>query len=514
MCDMKSFQKCLLRLGLLFIVLIIITNGIFSFFIFNKYDYNNNSLLSEIDNTINGKLIESIEFRKSCHGEEEKLSFGIWDGTIEGCDCGGIVYKNKCSESQTSNGCIPLYSNPPIKYTIINSHFICAKMSKFKYKEIVKKNKVISKEEVCPENYKSCGILDSFGKILCILIDETCPINSVTIRKKFNDFFNLTKSFDINPYYTFSNLSNETNAHLISQIKLTQYRHCANPFEKFWDYYYILEPPDQRCITEINGKLYDERYQRIFNSSINKLILYNENSITVKLKDIDEVSLNRIKEDKLYFFSRYFIGFEYKELEKSVFNYENLISNQNSANNCILITKYYIYVILGSLVIMIVLIVFIEKLPEIPKSGGECKKDALICLSSFIFFLSFALSPFIYLVIFAIILTASKEIRLILDIKGGDEYTTKLVEIYLKNNISTNIIYSWAIICFCLFILLIFILFVIIWCVRKKKKNKKTINKSDLLLGAFVLGVASGLSRAESEELNEQIDNTEKIEDE
>ena len=342
--------------------------------------------------------------------------------------------------------------------------------------------------------------MDSLGRILCILIDETCPINSVTIGKKFYDFF--SKSFDIYSYYLYNNFfnDNETNIYLISQIKLSQYLHCINPFEKFWDYYYILEPSDQRCITEINGKIYDERYQRIFNSSINKLQLYNENSITVKLKDIDEVSLNRIKEDELYFFSRNFLGFEYNELEKLKFNYDNLIYNQNLANKCDNVQKYYIYVIVISFLLMIILIFIIEELPEIPKSGGKIKKKSLLFISTVIFFLSFFLSPLFYIIIYSIILVSSKKIRENLDIKGGDEYTSKLVKIYLKNNISTNINYSWTIIIFCIFII---INFIILLCLSrsKKKRYERQVSKSELLLGAFILGAA--LSRADSGALDE-----------
>ena len=185
---MWIFTKIIMILGCIFIFFLNISNVVFSYFFYFKYDYDNNFIISEIDNSINGKLIESIEFRKVCKGLEEKIILGIWDGTKEGCDCRGIVYKGICSDKQTSNGCIPLYSNPPISYTYINSNNICAKMSELNYKELIKKKKVISKEEICPKDYKSCGILDSFGRKLCVKIDESCPINTFTIKEKLYNF--------------------------------------------------------------------------------------------------------------------------------------------------------------------------------------------------------------------------------------------------------------------------------------------------------------------------------------
>lgn len=387
-----KIRRCLFCLGLFLVLSLIISNVIFCFLIFSNYEYENNLLLLEIDNNINGRLIESIEFRKACYGGEEKLPFGFWDGTSEGCSCRKIVYKGLCTDKQVSNGCSALYSNPPISYTMVNSNYICAKMSKYNYREILKKNKVISKEETCPEKYKPCGILDSFGNILCVSIDESCPKNSVTIIKKFNDFFNQTKSYGLENSYSFNNLSNdnETNVHLISQIRLSQYLNCINPLEKYWDNHYILELPDQRCKTEINGELYDFRNQNISNYSINKYQLYKENSVIAKLKDIDQLTINKIKEDEVYFFSRYFLGFELKELEKYDFNYDNLILYQNLANSNNEISKYFLIVIGISFIAMITLLFdCIEELPKLPIIGNLFKKECILCLSAIAFIVGF-----------------------------------------------------------------------------------------------------------------------------
>ena len=163
-----------------------------------------------------------------------------------------------CSKDQAEGGCTKIFSNPPINYTIINSNYICAKMSKLNYRELLQSNQVISKEKSCPIGYKLCGILDTLGHKFCIEEKETCPINENDIN---NIFVNLTNENNTIP------LKNNSNAQLISIIKVNQYKPCINPSEKFWDYHYPLEPPDQRCVTEIKGKIYDERYQMISNYS-------------------------------------------------------------------------------------------------------------------------------------------------------------------------------------------------------------------------------------------------------
>ena len=125
--------------------------------------------------------------------------------------------------------------------------------------------------------------------------------------------------------------------------------------------------------------------------SINKYQLYIENSVIPKLKDIDELTINKIKEDEVYIFSRYFLGFELKELEKYDFNYNNLILYQKWANNnCIKINKYFLIVVGVSFIAMITLLFdCVEELPKIPIIGGIFKKECLLCLSTFAFIVSF-----------------------------------------------------------------------------------------------------------------------------
>ena len=252
---MKKSLKLLIAFDFLIYLFLCISNLIFSFN-YIKYNFENNPIISEIENNLNGNLLNSIEFRKSCRGDEEELILGMWDGTIEGCECDGNILKEKCLEEQIERGCKSLYPNAPIDYIVFNSANICVKKLELNYRELLESNQVISKEENCSINFTSCGIIDTFGRKLCIKKGESCPINIINFEKKIVDFFNKSISFpkeNNNSIYS----NNNTDVKLLGIIKLGEYLPCINPLEKIWDYHYILEPPSQKCKTIINKKLYE-----------------------------------------------------------------------------------------------------------------------------------------------------------------------------------------------------------------------------------------------------------------
>ena len=69
----------------------------------------------------------------------------MWDGTIEGCDCEGNLFKEKCSKDQIENVYKSIYSNNTINYTLFNSNYICAKKSYLNYRQLLKTNQVTQK---------------------------------------------------------------------------------------------------------------------------------------------------------------------------------------------------------------------------------------------------------------------------------------------------------------------------------------------------------------------------------
>ena len=426
--------KFIVIIAILIFFGLIICNFVYSF-LYLEYNYENNLIISEFENNINGYLIESISFRKSCNGDEEILVLGEWDGTIEGCDCDGIIFKEKCSSDQIQNSCISLFANTPENYTIFNSNYICAKKSMLSYKELLKSNQVVNEENDCPINYKSCGYLDTMKRKLCIKNDEICPINNITIQNQIPILINNNKENN--------DSNNNSNAQLITIVKLSQYKQCINPTEKFWDYHYPLEMTKKRCDTKLKGNIYDERYKIISNFSISKLQLYNENSITGKLKDIDDVCMNKISNDKIFLFTRNFIGFDLKELDNLQYNYEDIITYQKRSNTCFFINSIFNYVAFISGILTLLL--KLKIMEKINLFFTVCHLDKCIPIFEKIYSLTAICSPYVYLILFSNIFDSNKKIKILLDIKGIDDVTSELLKMLIEE-VSINYIYSLTIV--------------------------------------------------------------------
>ena len=184
----ECILECTLKyISLAFLIFGIIISLVFYFKCY-KFNYEDNFLISEIDNSLNGNLIQSISFKETCDIEEEKLILGIWDETSEGCDCNGNILNWKCSKKQKENDCVSLFSDPPVECVIFNSSYLCVKRLKLKYRELLKTNQVISKEKNCPLNYTFCGVLDTLGRKLCVKNEESCPLNINIFKIKFLNY--------------------------------------------------------------------------------------------------------------------------------------------------------------------------------------------------------------------------------------------------------------------------------------------------------------------------------------
>lgn len=413
---------------------VIIMNSIL-YFLKYKNDYADNLIFKEIEQSINGKLILSLSAKESCDGDEEKLILGTWDGIVEGCECRGNFFENICSSEQTDNGCISIYSSPPINYTVFNSTYFCAKKSKLNYKELIKTDQVISKNKNCPKNYKLCGILDTLGRKFCAKNDEPCPLNTENIKSQilnlFNDYQNVPNENN-NSNYNLNN--NNTNAKIISSIKISQYKPCINPNEKFWDYHYALEPSDQKCTSEIKGDKYDKRYEQISDTIISKLQLYDENLITNKLVDIDEISLKRIQKDTVSLFTINFFGFDSDELEKSEFDYEKLLTAQTTIKDNVFYQSIISWVVLGSFILFFLSKLFIKIAVGPDWCQGELNIGWLRKLLLFLFWIFFYGSPASYLITFSYILYYIQEIKSILNLQTSDEFTTTLLKMLIEES--------------------------------------------------------------------------------
>lgn len=423
-------QGFFIFLGYASTVSFIILISVFSWLKYFKYDFKNNFILNIINENLNDKLINSISFRQLCKDNEEKLILGTWDGTIDGCDCEGIIFKDKCSKEKVENGCKHIFSIELINYTIFNSSSICVTRTKLNYREYLKSNLIISNDKECPVDYQYCGIIDTLGRKLCIQTGEICLINSNIIKNIFGK----------------EDIPNNTDGIILTSIKLFQYLPCIFPSEKFWNYYYDLEPQDQRCTTKIKAKLYDERYEKLFNFTINKLQLYNENSITFKIK-LDTEIINKLQMEEISLFGRNFLGFDAKVTKN--YNFNKLISKQNLSNRSNFAQMIYNLVMVATGFLFFFLSC-VEKLgPEWLGFKVPVLRQYLRCISASLFLLS----NIFYLIINIIIFGCYKTIKSILNVKGDEIYNEMLKT--LINDISINYRYSLAIIIITPFIIIL-----------------------------------------------------------
>ena len=464
-------MSCFLFLGVFVTYILIGLNGLFSFLKLLKEDDIDNFILDLIDDNLNNKLINSISFRQFCIDDEEKLNLGIWDGTIDGCDCEGNIFKGKCSPEKIENGCKHLFANDPINYSIFNSMSICVKRTKLNYGEYLKSNQVISNKKECTNTYnKYCGIIDTLGRKLCIKEEEDCPITINDIKNKNN--FNLFEN----------EVNSKADEMLLASIKLFQYLPCVYPLEKFWNYYYVLEPSDQRCIFEINGKKYDERYEKLFNFSTDKLQLYNDNSITKKLK-LTEEELNKMKNDEIYLFGINFFGFDTQVVEN--YDHDILISNQNKSNTLIIyIEGVFSAIALGTHIVYWILSCIDEFNVKVEKCcfSTECKLKIKTLKKnvSYIAAVPFFTSYIFYFIINIYIYKYNKKMKSILDVKG-DEIVNELVKL-IDNDISTNYNCSLANVIVIPFIFVFFIIVMYLYgksSPEKEKENEEYLHKDD-----------------------------------
>lgn len=159
----------------------------------------------EID--ITGKEKPLMDILQEQTEGTDKLSFGNWNGTIEGCYCkNGTIVKKKCS-IDNDNNCtekIPVVSSTI--YTWRNKSFYTTP-SKYTYDDLFEMS--VDEKKECPIGYKKCGKLDFYNNTLCLPKDEKCPVNYLEISNRAeppNKNFHFTSiPFDDGYYIHYSN---------------------------------------------------------------------------------------------------------------------------------------------------------------------------------------------------------------------------------------------------------------------------------------------------------------------
>ena len=359
-------------------------NCIYGYFFTVSYDLENNIIIKLIEETLNGKLIYSFKNRTECKSNEEELTIDRFESTPEFCNCYG-TFKGigKCE----NENCKTINSIPSSDYTLINSQHICVIKSDKSYVDYIKNNDIISKDKECPEKYKSCGIIDTLGRKLCVKNENNCPLSKADIEN-----------------------NNDNSSQILSLFRLRPNYPCLNPNEKNWIYYGDLSPLTKMCTNN------DKRFEKIDKFKTNLYDLYNQNNILKTLPDYDE---NELKNETIYFYARNFLGINEEKALK--FSKEKLLSSQKLVNNCNVAMK----------ILTLVLI-----LPLCCFGGGGTASGSGDCGEALlsIFGLYTIPSSIIFFILSIIIFVNNNNITSMLDI-GSDEFMNSAIKDLLDGNI-------------------------------------------------------------------------------
>ena len=413
-------------------------------FNYNKYSLDKDGIFLEIKNSLEGKLIYSLELKPNCSSEEEILSLGKWDGLKNGCKCKNDIRAVKCDLDEIT--CKNIKEIEPKIYKKINSNYICIKTSKNTYRDFMKSNQILSKGSECPKNFKSCGIVDTLENIFCVPKNEKCPIT-------IDNLINTNNERKINNY-----------TQILSIFKLDEnINPCIDPAEKTWRSNSVLEE-QKKCSTKILGKLYDDRYEKIYIINTTKKELYKDNSI------IDYYDKGLILDEIIYLFGRSFIGFKPESIDKYYDNYKDLISKQKIANKSGSILKGFAY-------FLVFYIIPIISYPANSNNG----EDIFACI--FIFAAVFSILNFLGgSILITIIYFYSSDINSKLNIKECDEYSNELIQ-NLVHYYSINTIFSFINIIFFVIIIIFPLIYLVLkyWkkCYEKTKIKKKFFNTTN-----------------------------------
>ena len=228
-----------LVVGICLFLAYIIMNGLFGYYYTYSYNLENNAIVNEIEETLNGKLIFSFSNSIECTSNEEKLIIDKFESIPEFCSClGGFMKAEECKEN--TDVCKTIDEIPSNNYKMINSKYICVVKSDKKYIDFLKNDNLISKDKECPENYKFCGIIDTLGRKLCVENNNNCPITKTDIEN--ND---------------------DNSTQILSLFRLRPSNPCLNPIEKNWVYHGDLWFLSQTCTNK------DNRYEKIDNFDTN-----------------------------------------------------------------------------------------------------------------------------------------------------------------------------------------------------------------------------------------------------
>ena len=289
-----------------------VTNIVFSFK-FKFYEFEKDSIILTVNNHLNTRLIYSFSVNDKCPSGYETLKLGTWNGS---------------------------FTKPAKNYTVFAGKEICVIRKGDIFKELIDAGKIINKTQDCPGTSKSCGIIDTLNRKLCVDQNEDCPINKDDI-----------DNFPVNLFTSNQKLDNDNKMYLneeveekkiITSIKLSDGFPCIRSNESRWISYHADEYTRSEDCSYVKDKNTDDRYVKFERFHTNKTELYKDNGL-------DEFINEKTRQDPtiINLYGGPLIGMK---LDKRNFNYEELLSIQKLVNSCSRVMKVFSIIMLGVLV--------------------------------------------------------------------------------------------------------------------------------------------------------------------
>ena len=416
-----------------------ITNIVFSFK-YIKYELDKEAVILNIENTLKSKLIYEFHPKPTCASGEEELVLGTWDGTIDKCNCNGQLKDFECGDDDKD--CKTEEGIKPKNYTVFDGKKMCVVRKGDTYFDLIKSGKIIAKDKSCPDTDKSCGIVDTFDRKLCVKIGENCPIHQD----------NITNA-NLNQINYFLNEDNSEEK-IISVIQLSDGYPCMNFSEKNWKSYNREEKYKNQKCSNVNGKTTDDRFIKFDNYKTNKYKLYEDNGL-------DDYKTNDLKEDTsvINLYGAEFYGLDANE---DGFNYEKIISIQDLSNSCNSVMLVFSYIMLGVLACPII------------GSSSACTGDSkavACCLGTFVGIAAVVIAvgflvDFILCIIIYVSVQRLKWIFADTSKMGAD--IIKLMMDELIEKYSSNYSYALALIIVLVAFIVIGVLTIVVFSLKKK----------------------------------------------
>lgn len=257
----------------------------------------------------------SVNSQDSCGVLSKNALVNIFfPGFRSGCYCqnSGYFYE-ECSSLQLAQGCKNFPETKPKLLSSWGGHICTSRPLNQTYFTMIKTN------DKCKENYKKCGVLDSFNSTLCVESNIECPVNKIEIISAKNNTNNNDNVLNLsnNKKLVFNN--DNLNGIIANQFLITDHTPCSNPSDNKIQ----LTESKEYCLNTIGEHKYDYSWKLLDTMTLDNLTEDNDLSAQVSQYPFWE----KIKNKNVYLYYRNYIG-----VSDECINYGKQFINSDTLN--------------------------------------------------------------------------------------------------------------------------------------------------------------------------------------